>query len=526
MFLCRRASILAICGICFAITVVDRVNAQTKIAFLAGVEKYEKDGFDSLSYAEDDALELKKMLEVIGFECEAIVGKDANVRNLNSGLERLYQRSKGLKKEDVVLVFFSGHGIQKLVRQTVGNQIVEREEPFFCPVDAHKSDVKTLLNMNDVLKNIKEQSASSNNIILIDACRESLDKGGKGGLDGDTIDTLSSKMILFFAAQSGHRSWESHRLRHGIFTHYILEGLGGGAKDQAGEITLSDLTTYVSKRVERDSPELLGVDPSEAQLPNLIQNSRRSILLRKFEKQARQPMVAPVLAEANKQIGVIRNSIDMQFVDIPAGNFKMGSPSNEPGRYKDEGPQKTIFIEKFLLSVSEVTQAQFQAVIGTNPSNFKQPQNPVESISWEDAVEFCKQLSAKPMEKTAGRSYRLPTESEWEYACRAGGVSAYHFGDDSTELGEFAWFSGNSKSSRSEGVKQKKPNAWGVFDMHGNVYEWCADEYDSTSKEKNVRGGSYLEDAKLLRSAARLSYPITTTKASIGFRVVMVREQK
>ncbi len=496
--------------------------AQTKIAFLAGVERYEKDGFDVLNYSEDDAIALKAMLEDIGFECEAIVGKGANLDNLNSGLTRLYERSKGLKKEDVVLVFFSGHGIQKLVRQTVNGKNVEKEEPFFCPIDAHKNDTKTLLNMNDVLKNLKDNSASSNNIVLIDACRESLDKGGKGGMDGASIDALTNKINLFFAAQSGHRSWESHRLKQGIFTYYLLEGLRGSAMDQDGEVTLSGLADYVCKRVERDSPELLGVDSSEAQLPNFVQNSRGSLVLRKFDKTSPK-MVSPTLTDAEEKISTVRNSIDMQFVGIPAGSFKMGSPSSEPGRFRDEGPQRSISISNFFLSVSEVSQNQYQAVMGKNPSILRQPQHPVESVSWEDAVEFCKRLSEQQLEKDAGRSYRLPTEAEWEYACRAGGGTAYHFGDGSEKLSEFAWYRGNSKNSGSEAVRQKKPNAWGLFDMHGNVYEWCADDYDAT-KEKNVRGGSYLEDAKLLRSAARLSFPATTTKASIGFRVVMVQE--
>lgn len=262
------------------------VRAQTKIAFLAGVERYEKDGFDALNYAENDALALKAMLGEIGFECETIVGKDATLHNLKDGLDRFYQRSKGLKKEDVVLVFFSGHGVQRLVRQTESGKSIEKEEPFFCPVDAHKHDTTTLLSINEVLARIQDNSGSSNNIMLIDACRESLDKGKTAGFDGSTIHALSNKMVVFFAAQSGQRSWESHDLQHGLFTFFLLQGLRGEAKDQDDEVTLASLTNYVSKRVERESQNLLGSAISYAQRPNAIQNSRGSLVLRQLDNKA------------------------------------------------------------------------------------------------------------------------------------------------------------------------------------------------------------------------------------------------
>jgi formylglycine-generating enzyme required for sulfatase activity len=128
------------------------------------------------------------------------------------------------------------------------------------------------------------------------------------------------------------------------------------------------------------------------------------------------------------------------------------------------------------MGVTEVTQAQYEAVMGTNPSYFKGQTNPVENAFWEDATEFCKKLSEKTRQ-----TVRLPTEAEWEYACRAGTQTAFSFGDDPSALGDYAWHAGNS-GERSHPVGQKKPNAWGLYDMHGNIWEWCADRYGKYPK--------------------------------------------
>ncbi|MCH2118999.1 MAG: SUMF1/EgtB/PvdO family nonheme iron enzyme, partial [Pirellulales bacterium] len=157
------------------------------------------------------------------------------------------------------------------------------------------------------------------------------------------------------------------------------------------------------------------------------------------------------------------NSIGMKLNLIPPGEFTMGDG--------DDAHQVTL-TQAFEMGIHEVTQEQYEAVMGTTPSNFKGPQNPVEQVSWDDAVEFCRKLSALPAEKKAGYVYRLPTEAEWEYACRAGTTTAYSFGDDASELGEYAWLGG-----KPHPVGLKKPNPWGLYDMHGNVWEWCQDWY-------------------------------------------------
>ncbi|MCK5660466.1 MAG: formylglycine-generating enzyme family protein [Methanosarcinales archaeon] len=229
----------------------------------------------------------------------------------------------------------------------------------------------------------------------------------------------------------------------------------------------------------------------------------------------------------------ITNSIGMEFVLIPAGEFEMGSPSNEAGRNDDEGPVHNVKIDSFYMGKYEVTQKQWSDFMGYNPSYFKGDDLPVEKFSWNNAQEFINKLN----EKEGIDKYRLPSEAEWEYAARAGTTTRYSFGDDESKLGDYAWYDDNS-GSQTHPVGQKKPNPWGLYDMHGNVWEWVQDlphhytsaptdgsawdESNGGTTHRVYRGGGWNYGAQHCRSADRdhLSTDFHISSL-IGFRVLM-----
>lgn len=230
------------------------------------------------------------------------------------------------------------------------------------------------------------------------------------------------------------------------------------------------------------------------------------------------------------------NSLGMSFVYIPSGSFVMGSPEHEPGRDEAEIEHEVTLSRAFFLQTTPVTQGQWVGLMGNNPSAFIKHDDdcPVEQVSWFDCQEFIKAINA-----LGEGTYRLPTEAEWEYACRAGSTAPFALGDISSLfcdhdpiLGISAWYCGNSDRA-THPVAQKSPNTWHIYDMHGNVCEWCQDwygEYSSTSEtdpvgpksgqKRVIRGGSWFSSAKNCRSASRFSWAPQSGSHFIGFRLV------
>ncbi|MBF0148234.1 MAG: formylglycine-generating enzyme family protein [Magnetococcales bacterium] len=252
------------------------------------------------------------------------------------------------------------------------------------------------------------------------------------------------------------------------------------------------------------------------------------------------------------------NGLNMRFKLIPEGRFFMGSPEGEYGRDSDESLHEVALTRPFYLQDTPVTQGQWEAVMGENPSHFKGggSECPVESVSWEDCQEFIRRLNARE----GGHHYRLPTEAEWEYACRAGSDTAVYNGpliiigkSNAPGLDEIAWYSGNSgvdypggvesdwpemqypaSHSGTHPVRQKVPNAWGLYDMLGNVWEWCQDWYDGKyyanspcvdpqgppmGSRRVYRGGSWYNSPANVRSAHRSSNDPGDRHNNLGFRL-------
>jgi formylglycine-generating enzyme required for sulfatase activity/predicted Ser/Thr protein kinase len=257
------------------------------------------------------------------------------------------------------------------------------------------------------------------------------------------------------------------------------------------------------------------------------------------EAKRRQEETAAVLGVPAKTSLDLGNGVPMELVLIPAGEFVMGSPKGQGPR--DEHPRHRVRISKpFYIGTCEVTQGQYQAVEGTNPSYFKpglftrsllgktaDMSLPVERVSYLDALEFCRKLSSK-----VGRAIQLPTEAQWEYACRAGSAGQYCFGDSKRDLKDYGWCGGFGGNTRPVG--KKCPNHFGLYDVHGNVWEWCKDWYGSyasgdqtdsagpsSGRYRVLRGGSWLSYACNCRSSSRIGYSPTHTYHSDGFRVVV-----
>lgn len=238
----------------------------------------------------------------------------------------------------------------------------------------------------------------------------------------------------------------------------------------------------------------------------------------------KQKKSAGTTAKPKQKLKLFTNASGMKFVLIPSGSFMMGSAVSvaETARhyklskqyFEEEHPRHKVSISKpFYLQTTEVTQEQWQKVMGNNPSHYKYrgKMRPVEKVSWHGAQDFIKRLN----EIEGTDNYRLPTEAEWEYACRAGSDTKFSFGDEDQVLEEYAWHGYNSKG-RTNPVGQKKPNAWGLYDMHGNVWEWCQDWYGPypenhvsdpkgplSGEARVCRGGSYAFDISHNRSAIR-----------------------
>ena len=240
---------------------------------------------------------------------------------------------------------------------------------------------------------------------------------------------------------------------------------------------------------------------------------------------------------ANYFVEDLGNGVKLEMVEIPAGTFYMGSPENEEGRYDSESPQHQVTVPSFFVGKYPLTQAQYQAIIGNNPAYFKGNNRPVECVSWNNAVKFCQKLSQK-----TGKNYKLPSEAQWEYACRAGTTTPFYFGEGITpDLvnydGDYAYAAApkGQDIGQTTDVGIFPPNAFGLYDMHGNVWEWCEDDLQENYinapingsalinlnvTRKMLRGGSWFNYPDHCRSAYRYNFNFAYKNSNIGFRVM------
>jgi formylglycine-generating enzyme required for sulfatase activity/uncharacterized protein with von Willebrand factor type A (vWA) domain len=311
---------------------------------------------------------------------------------------------------------------------------------------------------------------------------------------------------------------------------FIPSLVRGMARRQAGDRALRDpvfmgfMTNSLAVRISRETAR---------RIRRLLERSGKYGL----EEGAEEPPPGHVIP-----IPVGKYGLELEFAWIPPGEFWMGSPEDEPGRDSDEKRHRVRLTKGFYMQTTPVTQGQWEAATGENPSEFKKagPDAPVENVSWEDLREFIGKLNSR----AESYRFRLPTEAEWEYACRAGTETAFHSGPITEPRGrdpnldKVGWYSQNSGGT-THPVGQKEPNAWGLYDMHGNVWEWCSDWFDSEYYAKSpledpqgaesganrvIRGGSWDFGAGRCRAAYRSSFTPDDRSVLLGFRLLAERE--
>ena len=341
-------------------------------------------------------------------------------------------------------------------------------------------------------------------------------------------DAKVSRSPRVGALVSGVSSAWQHPQRRQFLRWLVFGGTGF-----AGAVLIRSWWNGGSRRVEAEPKVSSPSSPPSPQLFGTVKVNPEGTIIERFQVEAK------VLTEN------LGNGIDLEMVYVPGGRFLMGSPENEDKkgwRYNGEAeePQHDVSVPAFFMGKYPVTQEQYQAVMGKEPSRFKGDNRPVENVTWNDATEFCQKLSQQ-----TGKTYRLPSEAEWEYACRARTTTPFYFGPTiTTELANYkgnrTYGSGPKGVDRGEtrDVESRYSNAFGLYDMHGNVFEWCQDvwhenyngaptdgsawESGGDSSRRLRRGGSWDDDPRVCRSAYRNSNDAGKRDSGWGFRVVLV----
>lgn len=573
--------------------VVERTGAR-KWALLVGVDDYAN--LRPLSYCGADVRGLKQSLIALGFDQRRIVvlHQDAdqererptksNVqRELDLLLGELEQNGKTLKKQgyarkgDTIVIAFSGHGMH--IDGT----------SYLCPAGARLGQPSTFLSLQRIYQQLSNCEADLK-LMLVDACRnDPRPAGRRSPEDRDEVVKFAKALtapprgiMVLASCAPGQVSLEDRTLKHGVFMNFIMKGLSGAADFRKkgyqgngnGRVSLSELFDFASQETQ-----LFVKRKGELQTPQLW-GTRTGV----FE--FGQYQTKPAASEG------FTNSIGMKLVLIPAGEFQMGSRVSAAemasrfdtveSHFADEHPLHQVKITRpFYLAACEVTLGQFRKFIeAANYTTTAEHENrgggfgwdgrwrkseefswkyagwkttddhPVANVSWDDAVAFCEWLSRKE-----GQTYRLPTEAEWEYACRAGTDTLFFHGNAPKGLVDFGnvpdadaknqfrnWATVEARDGYvfSAPVGRFKPNAFGLHDMHGNVWEWCSDAYgedyystfvpgiavdpkgpaSNNVNSRVLRGGSWANNPLLTRCAARMKYDRDDYLYNYGFRVV------
>jgi len=506
------------------------VFAQQKYALVIGNGAYT--GISRLNNPVNDANDVSAALQSLGFTVDKVL--DANLDQMENSIMRLKNRLSA-SKNSYGFFFYAGHGVQS------------GGENYLIPVGASIPSENYLrdraVSVQTMLAELND-AGNELNVVVLDACRDNPFSWRRSGNRGLTVvSNQPADSIIVYATSAGSTAADGTD-RNGLFTSHLLNNL------KTPGLEVKEVFNRTGADVARAS--------NKTQIPAIYSQFFETAYLGSKPQAAtttqitQQPTVTPQTTQTTTTQQPSTRPVTNNLVYIQGGTFTMGSPTNEPNRGNDE-VQHQVTVSSFYMEKYEVTQKEYQEVMGNNPSSFKGDNLPVENVSWYDAIEYCNKRSQKegltPAYTRNGdnvtwnrnaNGYRLPTEAEWEYACRAGTTTPFNTGNNITT--SQANYNGNYPyNSNAKGEYREKtmpvgsfaPNAWGLYDMHGNVSEWCWDWYSSysnnyqtdptgavTGSARVERGGYWYYDGRNLRSASRSNYHPNARLSFIGFRLV------
>ncbi len=513
-------------------------DAGFRYALLVGCGNYRKTEFKALPYTGNDVLGFKDALLATGFEPGGVVVLHDRAESPRFQperakiLEELDLLTDSMTAADTLVVALSGHGLQYK-----GDPV-----SYFVPIDGKLADKKTLIPLNGpggLYEKLKACKARKK-LLIVNACRNdptvSLDFASNQIplADEDRPNEVPEGIAAIYSCQAGQKSYYDDNRKVALFYEHLTRAWKG-AYAGGGEVTLEDVFRQVTVKTKLDALNSLGAK----QTPQVYRDYRGEWV---------------IVPGRTTESPLVR---EMKFVRIPRGTTWMGGGSHvDPAtrEWKKRPPQQQVKIDyHYELAAYCVTQGQWQAVMGNNPSWFSRQGKgkdkvasipdaelarfPVESVSWEDAQEFVKKFNGREAGK--GWTYRLPKETEWEYACRNAAQSMeecafdFYFANGSYDLSSVDGNIDNMQPA-GNGVKQPRlertravgcylPNRLGLYDMHGNVWQWCADSLEKGEARRAVRGGAWTRAGVTCRAASRIDFVPSHRSGEIGFRLARVR---
>ncbi|MBI9084218.1 MAG: SUMF1/EgtB/PvdO family nonheme iron enzyme [Desulfobacterales bacterium] len=521
--------VLLFCAPAFAFAPIDQ-----RLALVIGNGAYRS---VPLKNPVNDATDVAAKLEKFGFR--VVLRTDVGRKAMEGAIR---QFGRDLLKGGLGLFYFAGHGMQVDGRN------------YLIPVDAQietESDVRfESVDAGRVLGKM-EDAQNGMNIVILDACRDNpFARSARSGSKGLARMDAPRGSIIAYATAPGAVAADGFG-RNGIYTKHLLAnidtpglsietvfknvriGVIGETGDKQVPWESSSLTGDFSFSPKRGLAVVAAPAPVSMRVPAAVPAKAATRKSTANADKGYHPAVTGAGQEANTEAWErstrkpeVTNALGMAFAFVPPGSFMMGSPAGESGRDADEWRHRVTLTRGFFMQTTEVTQRQWEAVMGVMPADFQDcgADCPVEMVSWNDAMAFIDKLNRLE----GGPLYRLPTEAEWEYTCRSGESRAIAV----SRMKKVGWYRANT-GGRLKPVGGKRPNAWGIYDMHGNVYEWCQDRFGPYGAGSDVdpagpdeglfrvfRGGAWVSDADACRAAARNCHQTDFRGNHLGLRLI------